>query len=117
MDGSIMNARNSWTPRNIYLYLVCLITLVITIFALTNAVRSTVELAYPEPTRFAVPRLPEEANGDPELEEQQAELQRQWSQRQAILSLVGNGALLAVSVPLYLYHWRAIGRERTTERG
>ena len=112
MDGSIMNARNAWTPRNIYLYLVCLITLVITIFALTNAVRSTVDLAYPEPAPIAVPRLPEEVNGDTGQQEEQVEFQRRWSQRQAVLSLVGNGALLAVAVPLYLYHWRAIGRER-----
>lgn len=112
-----MNARNAWTPRNIYLYLVCLITLVITIFALTNVVRSTVELVYPEPARAVVPRLPEEANGDAAQQEEQAEFQRRWAQRQSILSLVGNGALLAISVPLYLYHWSAIGREREVERG
>lgn len=112
MDGRIMNARNAWTPRNIYLYLVCLITLVITIFALTNAVRSVVDLAYPEPTPIFVPRLPEEANGGAAEQQEQIEFQRRFSQRQAVLSLVGNGALLAVSVPLYLYHWRAIGRER-----
>jgi hypothetical protein len=89
---------------------------VITIFALTNAVRSTVELVYPEPPRIAVPRPPVEANGDAALEEEQAAFQRLWSRRQTILSLVGNGALLAVSVPLYVYHWRAIGREREAAR-
>lgn len=109
-----MDARNAWTPRNIYLYLVCLITLVITIFALTNAVRSVVGLVYPEPRQVIAPRLPGETpDGDAALQEEQAEFQRRWSQRQAVLSLVGNGALLIVSVPLYRYHWRAIGRERS----
>jgi hypothetical protein len=109
----LMDARSAWTPRNIYLYLVCLITLVITIFALTNAVRSTVELAYPEPALVAVSPLPEGTpNGDTGQQEEQADFLRRSSQRRAILSLVGNGALLAVTVPLYLYHWRAIGRER-----
>lgn len=110
-----MDARSAWTPRNIYLYLVCLITLVITIFALTNAVRSVVGLAYPEPRPIVVPRLPEEAtDGDvAQQEAAQAEYQERWSRRQAVLGLVGNGALLLVAVPLYRYHWRAIGRERS----
>lgn len=110
-----MNARSGWTPRNIYLYLVCLITLVITIFALTNVVRSAVELIYPEPVRAIVPRLPEEApEEDVVLQQEQEEFLRRSSQRRTILSLVGNAALLAVAVPLYRYHWRAIGRERET---
>ena len=37
------------TLRNLYLYLVCLIALVISIFAAVSLVRSTVELLYPNP--------------------------------------------------------------------
>ena len=37
------------TLRNVYLYLVCLVTLVISVFAAVNLVRNTVALLYPTP--------------------------------------------------------------------
>ena len=102
-----------WSIRELYLYLVCLITLVILIFASVDVVRNAVELIYPEPGWVAAPVLePEVPEAEREaLQRQQQEMQLRWSQRRAVLNLVRSGALLAVAGPLYIYHWRKIERE------
>ena len=107
-----MTLSNRWTPRNIYLYVVCLVTLIIMLFAVANGVRSLVEFLYPEPSTYYAAVVGEDTP-DPEQLQQQEAFQRQWSQRQAILSLAGNGALLLLAAPLYAYHWRKIERKAT----
>lgn len=108
-------AKDRWSLRNIYLYLVCLITLIMVIFSVVNLVRSTVELVYPDPGYYY--DVPIEKGGTSEMTQEQIdkqnEIQRQQSQRQAILSLVGSVAMLAVAGPLYVYHWRKIEGEHT----
>ena len=112
-----------WSPRNIYLYLVCLVTLVLTIFAVVEVVRAVAELAYPAPAMLqpipmptAVPpestlQTPEKApQVDQAWELRQQELQRQWERRGTTLSLVRNIAMLVVAAPIYFYHWRKIER-------
>jgi len=44
-------AKGTWEPRSVYLYIVCLITLVMVLFSVVNIVRASVELIYPEPQR------------------------------------------------------------------
>lgn len=109
-----------WTPRNIYLYLVCLITLVIVIFGTVNLVRAVVELVYPEPmpevVRVVRPaESGQEATAPPQPSEEeiaaQQRNQRRWALRHAVLNIVGNGALLLLAGPLYLYHWHKIQQE------
>ena len=107
------------TLRNIYLYLVCLITLVISVFAAVGLVRSTVELLYPDPGYYGYepyvgptdgkePRVSEAERR--RLEEQARDSQR----RQAVLGLVGSGTTLLITGPLYLYHWRRVQSELPT---
>lgn len=48
-----MTAQDRTNLRSGYLYLVCLITLVMVIFAAVNGVRNVVELAYPDPGAHA----------------------------------------------------------------
>ena len=114
-----------WTPRNIYLYLVCLITLVMIIFGTVNLVRAVVELVYPEPVPEVVRVVPTAAPGaevtappQPSEEEiaAQQKSQRQWALRHAVLNIVGNGALLLLAGPLYLYHWHKIQQETALRR-
>ncbi|PKQ20508.1 MAG: hypothetical protein CVT66_05065 [Actinobacteria bacterium HGW-Actinobacteria-6] len=106
-----------WSLRNIYLYLVCLITLIMMIVAAVGVVRSTVELIYPDPGYFY--DVPVEKGGTPGLTQEQIDRQResqqQQSQRQGVLSLVGSVAMLVVAGPLYIYHWRKIETERPAE--
>ena len=96
--------------RNVYLYLVCLVTLVISIFAAVSLVRSTVELAYPDPGYYAYePKDPSVNQAEQQRRDQAA---RDSQRRQAILSVVGSGTLLLIAGPLYIYHWRSVQRER-----
>jgi hypothetical protein len=50
--GTLMAARDRFSLRNLYLYLVCLITLIIVIFSAVSLVRGAVELAYPDPNYY-----------------------------------------------------------------
>jgi len=109
-------ASDRWSLRNIYLYLVCLITLIMVIFSVVNIVRASVELAYPDPGYYSVPVEKGGTSGMTQAEiDAQNKLQRQQSQRQAGLSLVGGVAMLLVAGPLYVYHWRKIETERPAE--
>jgi len=103
-----MSVQERLTLRNVYLYLVCLITLIIAIFAAVSLVRNTVELLYPDPYYggFAPvkPGLVEDVESRRLAEESQ--------QRQAVLGLVSAGTTLLITGPLYAYHWRRVQTER-----
>lgn len=106
--------KGTWEPRSVYLYIVCLITLVMVLFSVVNIVRASVELIYPEPQRampvIKVPPSPP-SEVSPELRqtpEEEQEWQRQWSLRRAILNLAGSVGMLLVALPVYLYHWRRV---------
>ncbi len=104
-----------WSARNTYLYLVCLITLIMIIVATVSIVGSVAELLYPEPEPggYAIkPRVPIEAGYEISAEEiaREQEIQRQWSQRRFVLDLVRNVSMLLIAGPLYAYHWRRIQR-------
>ncbi len=98
-----------WNIRSIYLYLVCLVTLIMLIFGTAGLVRNVAELIYRQPA-LAAPMVtavaPSELDYDPDRWEQEQEVQRQWDRRSTVLSLVGNLALVGVAGPLYRYHWR-----------
>jgi hypothetical protein len=108
------------TLRNVYLYLVCLITLVVSIFAAVQLVRSVASVAYPDPGGYYGYYGPAEPGG-PELSEdeiqRQEDLARDSQRRQEVLGVVGAGTTLLIAGPLYLYHWRRVQKElpvRTT---
>ncbi|MHB0877193.1 MAG: hypothetical protein ACYC5O_14240 [Anaerolineae bacterium] len=108
-----MTVKNTWSLRNVYLYVVCLITLVMVIFASVSFVRAVVGLIYPDPGYYNL--MPRSIDGtsdyDPADLERAQQNQRDQSMRQVVLSLVGNGAMLLLAGPLYVYHWRKIERE------
>lgn len=104
-------AKDRWSLRNIYLYLVCLITLIMVIVAVVGLVRSTVELLYPDPGYYSGPVSKDGGLTAEDIKKEQ-EYQKASSRRNAILGLVGNAAMLLVAGPLYVYHWRKIEVER-----
>ncbi len=111
-----MTAQDRLTLRNAYLYLVCLITLVVSIFAAVQLVRSAVGLAYPDPGYYGyyAPLPPVDESGQEISEEEvrrQEEIARDSQRRQEVLGLVGSGTTLLIAGPLYLYHWRRVQSE------
>jgi hypothetical protein len=108
-------AQDRLTLRNAYLYLVCLITLVVSLFAAVQLVRSAVGLAYPDPGYYEYyGYAPVEGTGEQisaEERERREEIARSSQRRQEVLGLVGSGTTLLIAGPLYLYHWRRVQAE------
>lgn len=100
--------------RSVYLYLVCLITLVMVIFAAVNAVRNVVELVYPDPGAFAYEPVYGPEGKEEVTERERAEREEAFQdaeRRRAVLGLVGSGTMLLIAGPAYLYHWRRVQDE------
>ena len=111
-----MAARDRFSLRNLYLYLVCLITLIIVIFSAVGVVRGAVELVYPDPNYFGFESIPDGEKGLTEEEIAEREKAAADSQRRsALLGIVYSGTLLLIAGPLYVYHWRRIQEERPPE--
>jgi hypothetical protein len=109
-----MRAQDRTNLRSGYLYLVCLITLVMVIFAAVNGVRNVVELAYPDPGAHAFEPAYGPAGGEtlsPEERRDQQQAFQDSQRRQAVLGLVGSAAMLLIAGPAYLYHWRRVQDE------
>ena len=116
-----MPAQDRLTLRNVYLYLVCLITVVVALFAAVSLVRGIVALAYPDPGAYGYygpgyyppePGMEGEGTRIPDEErERQEQLAEDSARRQALLDVVGSGTTLLIAAPLYLYHWRRVQSE------
>src|SRR5687767_11228677 len=106
-------AADRLTLRNVYLYLVCLITLVVSLFAAVSLVRSAVGLFYPDPGYYAYYE-PAPGSGEGPSEEEirrQEEAAKDSQRRQEVLSVVSSATTLLIAGPLYVYHWRRIQSE------
>ncbi|MHB1017554.1 MAG: hypothetical protein ACYC2X_06685 [Coriobacteriia bacterium] len=107
-------AGNRWSLRNIYLYLVCLITLIMVIVGAATAVRAVVDLVYPDPGYYM--ERPVDEDGKPLYTEEewadQQSIQKESTLRYAVLSLVGSLSYVFIAGPIYVYHWRKIESEK-----
>lgn len=107
-------AGSRWSLRNIYLYLVCLITLIMVIVGAATAIRAVVDLVYPDPGYYTEKPLDEDGKpvySDEEWERQQA-TQKDSTLRYAVISLVGSLSYVFIAGPIYVYHWRKIESEK-----
>lgn len=111
-----MAASDRLSLRELYLYLVCLVTLVISLFAAVSLVRSVVELAYPDPGAYGWYAPGETSELDEAERARQEELARDSQRRSAVLGLVSAGTTLAIAAPVYVYHWRRVQEERGRQR-
>lgn len=110
------------TVRNLYLYLVCLVTLVVSLFAAVQLVRSTVGLLYPDPAGYhgyyGYPVPAEDGSTpSPEEQERQEQLARDSQRHQAVLDVVGAATTLLIAGPLYAHHWRRVQSELPSRAG
>jgi hypothetical protein len=93
------NDRIDW--RSLYLYAVCLITLLVILFSTVSLINAIMNSIFPDPVYIDVYAKPENAPS-PELLDQQ----ERNNQIQAIKSIFTSFTTIAVALPLYIYHWR-----------
>lgn len=110
-----MSLQDRTTLRNTYLYLVCLVTLIMTIFAAVSVVRNAAQLAFPDPGYHYEPAFGPDGKAvdeDPAERERRQQAARDSQRHHAVLGIVGAAAMLLIAGPAYLYHWRRVQSEQ-----
>ena len=87
--------------RSLYLYAVCLITLLVVLFSTVSLINSIMNAVFPDPA-YVDPYLKAENAPDPALLQQQEDN----NQRQALKNIFTTFSTMAIAAPVYLYHWR-----------
>jgi hypothetical protein len=87
--------------RSLYLYAVCLITLLVVLFSTVSLINAIMNSIFPNPAYIDVYAKPENAPSPVLLAQQERD-----NQIQAIKSIFSSFITIAVAAPLYLYHWR-----------
>jgi hypothetical protein len=93
------NDRIDW--RSLYLYAVCLITLLVILFSTVSLINAIMNSIFPDPVYIDVYAKPENAPSPALLDQQERN-----NQIQAIKSIFTSFTTIAVATPLYIYHWR-----------
>ena len=93
------NDRVDW--RSLYIYAVCLITLLVVLFSTVSLINSIMNAIFPDPAYIDVYANPE-SKPSIELLAQQEEN----NQVRAFKSIFTTFTTIAIAGPLYLYHWR-----------
>ena len=97
----IKRDRVDW--RTLYLYALCLITMLVSLFSVVSILRSGVSLIFPDPGYIDLNSTASKAS-----QELMRQSQANQNHREAIRGIVNGFATLVVSAPLYLYHWRMV---------
>ncbi len=95
----VRNDRVDW--RSLYLYAVCLITLLVVLFSTVALINSIMNAVFPDPAYIDVYAKPENAPSAELLAQQEEN-----NQIQAIKSIFTSFTTIAIAGPLYLYHWK-----------
>lgn len=91
------NAGVDW--RSLYLYAVCLITLLVVLFSTVAFINGAINAIFPDPGYVDIYSTPKPSA--PALATQEAN-----NQRQAFKSMFSSLTTVVIAAPLYLYHWR-----------
>jgi uncharacterized protein involved in cysteine biosynthesis len=87
--------------RSLYLYAVCLITLLVVLFSVVSLINAIMNAVFPDPAYIDVYSKPENSPSADLLDQQERN-----NQIRAIKSIFTSLTTIVVAAPLYLYHWR-----------
>jgi hypothetical protein len=87
--------------RSLYLYAVCLITLLVVLFSTVALINAIMNAVFPDPAYIDVYAKPENTPSAALLAQQEEN-----NQIQAIKNIFSTFTTIAIAAPLYLYHWR-----------
>ena len=93
------NDRVDW--RSLYLYAVCLITLLVVLFSTVSLINAIMNSVFPTPVYLDVYAKPENAPSAALLDQQERN-----NRIQEIKSIFTALITILVAAPLYVYHWR-----------
>lgn len=96
--------RDHFDWRSLYLYAVCLITLLVCLFSIVSVIRNGVSFVYPDPGYFDLTTPATKAG----VEKLARANQLNQSHRNSVLGMVNGLAMFIVAAPLYFYHWRMV---------
>lgn len=113
----------AWSIKNLYFYLVCLVTLFMFVGGAISGVNSAMQVIFPDKPNVPIfytyyPDYREELERqvfDPPslevLEERRAEQETMsvYSRGYSIRRLLNSVAFIIIAAPFYIYHWRRIG--------
>ncbi len=100
--------------RRLYLYAVCLFSLIVMLVSLVNLAGIVTEAAMPVPPPVPLRPPPGESQeGFQAQAEEEQILQMAWERRAKAAQVARNGTALVVGGFLYLSHWRLIRREES----
>ena len=102
--------RIGWYP--LYIYAVCLVTLLTCLFSLVSVVRGIVDALWPDPGYFDPYSVPKDSALSPD---QIQENLTENNQRQALKGIVNSLTTLIIAGPIYLMHWHLARRHRDIE--
>ncbi len=94
--------------RSLYLYAVCLITLLVVLFSVVSLVNGLVNVIFPDPTYVDIYA----PSGATKASAAAIAAQDAASQRRALKGMFTAFTTIAIAAPLYLYHWRETKRTR-----
>jgi methionine salvage enolase-phosphatase E1 len=101
--------------RNIYLYLVCFVTLLMMIFGTISTVQGVTDLLYPT-NYYAYPVIPDKNTTQTPDEQKQQEANRKSDQEnqknQNKKNVAKSVAVVLVALPTFAYHWKKIEKEK-----
>ena len=87
--------------RSLYLYAVCLITLLVVLFSTVALINAIMNAVFPDPAYVDLYAKPDNAPSAAALAQQEEN-----NQIQALKSIFTSFTTIAIATPLYLYHWR-----------
>ena len=94
---------------SLYIYAICLVTLLTCLFSLVSVVRGIVDALWPDPGYFDPYSVPKDSALSPD--QIKANLTEN-NQRQALKGIVNSLTTLIIAGPIYLMHWRLAKRSR-----
>ena len=97
--AEIRHDRVDW--RSLYLYAVCLITLLVVLFSTVALINSIMNAVFPDPAYIDIYAKPENAPSAALIAQQDEN-----NQIRAIKSIFTSFTTIAIAGPLYLYHWK-----------
>jgi len=108
-----------WSLRKAYLYVVSLVTFIMSLVGFWNLASNAVDLIWPAPSYWTC--TPTEKDGAMDEESLRiCEEQRQEDERRQVIyrqqGLAKSAIFLVIVVPAYLYHWKQANRAEEENR-